>query len=150
MWYSSFTDFSHYVLALKNYTAVKRSINIQVILLCWILFLEYNFKSDYDVQVEEHCLFKKILNLLVWHRLAKLCKFQMYDCIIHCLYILLCSPPQVTSPSIAIYSSLPSSTSPRPIPSVNHHTVVCVFELCFSYLTILPFYPVPTPFLCEI
>ena len=54
-----------------------------------------------------------LLSLLGWHWLIKSCRFgvQLYNT----GYCIVCSPPQVKSPSIP---SLPSSTSPTPFPLV--------------------------------
>ena len=81
------------------------------------------------------------LNLLGWHWLIKLHRFQVYNSITHHLCIV-CSPPQIKSPSITIY--LPFTLfylpHPTPFPSGNHHTVVCVHDSFFLCL-------IPSPFL---
>ena len=66
------------------------------------------------------------LNLLERDWLIQLFRFQVYNSTTRHLYSVLCSPPQVKSPSITIYPPLPSSASL--LPSGNHHTVVCVHE----------------------
>ena len=64
-----------------------------------------------------------------WHWLIKWYRFQEYNSIIHHLYIELCvhllKSSLLPSPFILPF---PSSTSPQPLPSGNHHTVVCVYE----------------------
>ena len=71
--------------------------------------------------ITEHINYIKIylfyfffMELLVWHCLIKLCRFQVYNSIRHHWYIVLCSPPQVRSPSITVYPPLPSCTSHQP------------------------------------
>ena len=71
-----------------------------------------------------------LFNLLVWHWLIKLHRFQMYNSLIHHLYILLrvhhSKPGFLLLPFIP---PLPSSTSPYFFPLGNHHAVVvCVHE----------------------
>lgn len=43
-----------------------------------------------------------LLNLLGWCWLVKLYRFQVYNSVTHHLYIALCSPPRVNSPSISM------------------------------------------------
>ena len=57
-----------------------------------------------------------------------------------------CSPPQVKSPSITLYPSIPSSTSPHLPPPSNHYTLVCVHEGFFYYFLFNPSSPTtPSP-----
>ena len=62
--------------------------------------------------------------------LIKLRRFQVYNSIMHRLHIVLCicTPSQV-SVHHHVSPSSPCSTSPTPLPSGNHHTVVCVYEM---------------------
>ena len=54
-----------------------------------------------------------LLNLLGWHWLIKVCRFQVYNSkYISPVYRIMRSPPQVKSPSITIYSPLTTSTCP--------------------------------------
>ena len=51
------------------------------------------------------------------------------------VYCIMCSPPQVKSPSLTIYH--PHTL--LPFPSVNHHTVICIYEVflfCFVFCLI--------------
>ena len=103
-----------------------------------------------------HHLFFK-LNLLGWHWLIKLYRFQVYNSIIHHLYIVLCvHPPQVKSPSIPI--STPFTLlylPPIPFPSGNHHTVSVSMSFWFLIsLDLFTFFthpptPHPSPDSCQ-
>ena len=87
-----------------------------------------------------------LLKLLGCHQLIKLYRFQVYN-FIHIIWSL----PKFKSPSVTIYPPCsPFYLSPPPFPSVNHHTVVCVFEfllfcLISSPLSLSP----PTSFLSD-
>ena len=64
------------------------------------------------------------------------------------VYFIVCSPPQVKSPSITIYPTFTLLTLLTPLPSGNHHTVVCVWLLlflvfCFALLNPLTFFNQP-------
>ena len=77
------------------------------------------------------CFYIFSLNLLGWHWLIRFYRFQVYISMIHDLYIALClhlKPNHPPSPWIR--PPLPF-TAPRPLPSGNHHTVVCVYECQF-------------------
>ena len=100
------------------------------------------------------------MNLLGWHWLIKLYRFQVCNSLILHLYIVLCvhHPNSSLLPSPFI-PHLPSSTSPTPFPSDNHHTVVCVYEVVFFFclihshfspspVTILPSDSCPSLWVC--
>ena len=83
-------------------------------------------------------------NLLGWHWLITLHRFQLNNSIHH-LYIVLCSPPQVRSPSITMCPPTTLSYLPLPFSADNHHTVVCVYESFFVCLIPLPLSLIPQP-----
>ena len=83
-----------------------------------------------------------LLNLLEWHWLIKLYKFQVYNSIVHHLYIALCvhhtksSPLPSLSPRIRPW---PSSVSPTPFPSRNQ-SPLCALGMSFcSFFLLHPF-----------
>ena len=76
--------------------------------------------------------------LLGWQWLIKLHRFQVYNSVIHHLYIALCAHcPK--SP----YIWLPSPfTTPTPLPSGNHHTIVHFWVFVFLLYSFIVFlYP---------
>ena len=80
----------------------------------WILFkkpLELEILSLESGDSESTFLF--LLNLLGWHWLIKLYRFQVYDSIMHHLFIVFCV---FTTPSQVSFSYLPAR-----YPSGNHH-----------------------------
>ena len=77
------------------------------------------------------------LNILWWHWLIKLYRFQVYNSIIHHLYIIL----YVHHPKSSLLPSPFNSNlftlfcfPPPPFTSGNHYTVVCVYKFCFLFL----------------
>ena len=94
--------------------------------------------------------FKFYLNLMGWHWLIKLYRFQVYSFIIHHVCFIVRSPPQIMSFSFTIYFPYTFSyLPPPPFPSGNHHTVVCVWEGLFFCLIPSPFSPRPTTHPCD-
>lgn len=75
-----------------------------------------------------------LLNLLGWHQLITFSRFQGYNSIVHRLYCIACSPPQVKSSSDTIYPPLLFLLSPALFPYGNHHTIVCVQEGVFFFV----------------
>ena len=78
----------------------------------------------------EHFTILKIylLDILGWHWLIKLHRFQVDNSIIHHLYIVLC----VHQSQVTIYAPFPLFyLLPSPFPSGNPYTVVCVWGLVF-------------------
>ena len=86
-----------------------------------------------------------LLNLLGWHWLIKLCRFQTYTSIIHPLDIVLCAhhpkSPSITVPLPVTFFYL----SPSLFASGNHQTCLWVFFLfCFDFCSIPSFFhPAP-------
>ena len=88
------------------------------------------------------------LNLLWWHRLIKLYRFEVDNSIVHHLYIVLCvHHPKSSHLSSPFTHPLPSSMPPFPLPSGNHHTVFCVYQYYFvlNFFTFSPCSPTPLP-----
>ena len=82
--------------------------------------------------------FKFLLNLLGWHGLIQLYRFQHSTSSVYCI---VCSPPQVKSPSTALHPPLPSSTS---LPHLLVSVVITILSsvsvsLFFLFLTPSPF-----------
>ena len=87
-----------------------------------------------------------LLNLLGWHWLIKLCRFQAYSCIIHHLYIVLCIHHSKTSPLPSPFvSNLHYSPSPNfPFPLVITILLCGSIHCCFSgALSLQLFHPAP-------
>ena len=61
-----------------------------------------------------------LLNLLGWHWLIQSYSFQVYNSIVQHMYTALCA-----------HRPLPSYTPPPSFPAGPHHTVVCVWVVCF-------------------
>ena len=89
-----------------------------------------------------------LLNLLGWHWLIKLYRYQsehFYST--SPVYCIVCSPFRVKSPPTTLYLTpftLYYLPSPLLFPSGNHHTIVCVYGflfVCFSYLLFSVLYP---------
>ena len=77
------------------------------------------------------------IELMGWHWLIKLYRFQVYDSVTHHLYIVLCvhhpKPSLLPTPFILLY---PLLHLPTPLPSGNHHTVLLVYvSFFFSFLS---------------
>ena len=84
------------------------------------------------------------MNLLGWHWLIKLHRFQVYSSIMDHLYIVLCAHHPKSSvlppPFIPPHPLLP----PLSLPSGHHHSVGCIYELIiFLCLIPSPFLPGP-------
>ena len=79
------------------------------------------------INIEETHLKKNLLNLLLWHWLIKLYRFQVYNSIIHYLYIVLCVhyPKSSLLPSLFIPTFTLFCLPTPSFPSCNHHIVVC-------------------------
>ena len=95
--------------------------------------------------------FKKFLSdLLGWHWLIKLYRFQVHCSMIHHLYIISCVHQPKSSLLLSPFiPPLPSSPAPTPFTSDNHHTVVCVCEGFFCLILSSFLYSSPlhtTPF----
>ena len=91
---------------------------------------------------------KILLNLLWWHRLIKLYRFEVDNSIVHHLYIVLCvHHPKSSHLSSPFTPPLPSSVPSFPLPSGNHHTVFCVYQYYFvlNFFTFSPCSPTPLP-----
>ena len=95
---------------------------------------------------------KFLLNWLGWHWLIKLYRFQVYNSIIHYLYIVLCVHYQSQVFCYHLYLLYPLLLPPTtPLPSGHHHTVVCVceffllsmFSLVSSFFNPAPQHPYP-------
>ena len=89
---------------------------------------------------------KKSLNLLGWHCLIKLYRFQVHNSIIHNLYFS-CVFSQNQVSFHHHLCPVPSSTSPTPFPSGNHHIVVCIYEFPYFFLNPITFISTPPSFL---
>ena len=78
-------------------------------------------------------LFYFLLNLLGWHWLIKLCRFKVYNSIMHHLCIVLCvhhfKSSVFPSPFISLYPHLPC-------PPLFHHIVLCLWVFSLYPLTI--------------
>ena len=80
-----------------------------------------------------------------WYWLIRSYKFQVYNSIIHHLYIALCSPPKVKSPFITLYLIpftlfyLPSPPSPLVTVILLSVFQFCLFVFLFLYLFICCF-----------
>ena len=87
--------------------------------------------------------FKKIwLNLLEWHWLIKLYRFQVYNSITHHLYVVLC----IHHPQSSLLPSLFIPPSPTPFsPSDNHHTFVCLNKFFCMLTSFIFFTQCPNP-----
>ena len=64
------------------------------------------------------CIGVTLVNEIIQVSGAQFCNTLSVHCVV-------CSPPQVRSPSVTIYSPSPPLPPPSPLPG-NHHTVVCV------------------------
>ena len=88
-----------------------------------------------------------LLNLLGWQwlikLLIKLSGVQFYNT--SSAYCIVCSPPQLTSPSIPIYPPIASSTSLTAFPSGNHHPVVSAVSFCLIPSPVSPSPPTIFP-----
>ena len=64
---------------------------------------------------------------------------QFYDT--SSVYCIVCSSPQVKSPSITIYPPYTLFCPPTPFPSGNHHTFVCIYKgfFCLFVFLLNPF-----------
>ena len=90
--------------------------------------------------LNSHLVHAFLLNLLRWHWLVTLYRFQVYNSIMH-LYIALCIHHPKSSLLLSLFIPLLSSTSPHyppTLPSGHYHTVVCAWGLCLHALWIIP------------
>ena len=92
--------------------------------------------------------FLSLYCLLGGRVLIQLCRFQVYTSLTHCLYIALCSPPPVKSPSAPTYPAYPANTGFRvpPTPSLRPSPYCCVwvFFLLLNPFTLFTQLPNPT------
>ena len=95
---------------------IKRNLRILSLNQDWMEDLKYFFKW----------------NSLGWHWLIKLYRFQVYNSMIHHLYLCCVFTTKVKSPSTTIYLT-PFSTCTHPLPSGNTKLLSCLL-VCLVYL----------------
>ena len=80
----------------------------------------YMWVSEYFIlfSIFIDCIGVTLVNEIIQVSGAQFCNTLSVHCVV-------CSPPQVRSPSVTIYSPSPPLPPPSPLPG-NHHTVVCV------------------------
>ena len=107
------------------------------------------FSLEFLMPEKSPYIFKNLLNLLGWHWLMTFCWFQVYDSIIHHLYIVLCvhcpKSSLLPSPFIPTLASFISPQPPSPLETLYY--CLCLwgfsFFLYFFVLNHITFFTQP-------